>query len=160
MTGDESEPTPDLAARLDPLLRRRWLLVGVGNELRGDDAIGPRVARRLKAAGLPALEAGPAPENLTGPIRRYAPDVLILCDAAELGEAPGTVRLLGGDDIAIGGTSTHDPSLTMLLEYLQSHHAMEVRLLAIQPATRALGAELTPEVLRAEERLVEAMQPP
>lgn len=150
----EARGEASLAADLAPLLEKHWLLVGVGNELRGDDAIGPRVARRLKEAGGPALEAGPAPENLTGPIKRFAPDVLILCDAADIGQEPGSVRLLGGEDLAIGGTSTHDASLRMLLEYLQAHNPMEVWLLAIQPGSRALGADLTPAVLDAERRIV------
>lgn len=29
-----------------------WLLVGIGNELRGDDGVGPYIVRRLQAAGL------------------------------------------------------------------------------------------------------------
>ena len=45
-------------AGLADLMRRRWLLVGVGNELRGDDAFGPLLARALAEKGLPALDGG------------------------------------------------------------------------------------------------------
>ena len=141
----------DPRAALPPLLARRWLLVGIGNDLRGDDAFGPLLARRLRARGLPAIDAGMAPENVTGPIRRAAPEVLLLADATDLGEPVGTVRLLGAEELAEGGTSTHDPSLTMLLAYLEaeSEHPLEVRFLAAQAGTRALGAAPSPALAAA-----------
>ena len=147
--GDE----PDAA--LPPLLARRWLLVGIGNDLRGDDGFGPLLARRLLARGLPAIDAGMAPENVTGPIRRAAPEVLILADATDLGAPGGTVRLLAASDLAEGGTSTHDPSLTMLLSYLEAHSARppEVRILAAQAGSRALGDEPSPALVDALETL-------
>jgi len=37
-------------------MARRWLLVGYGNPLRGDDAAGQRVAETVAAWGWPALE--------------------------------------------------------------------------------------------------------
>ena len=148
------------SAALPDLLRRRWLLVGIGNDLRGDDAFGPLLARRLIARGLPAIDAGMAPENVTGPIRRAAPELLILADATDLGEPVGTVRLLKGEDLAEGGTSTHDPSLTMLLTYLEAQldEPPEVRFLAAQAGTRALGAEPSP-ALRDAVVAVDALFP-
>ena len=146
---------------LPPLFARHWLLVGIGNDLRGDDAFGPLLARRLLARGLPAIDAGMAPENVTGPIRRAAPEVLILADATDLGEPVGTVRLLRAGDLAEGGTSTHDPSLTMLLAYLeaQTEHAPEVCFLAAQAGTRDLGADPAPAVLAAV-AMLDALFPP
>jgi len=147
--------TPDaaLAAALLPLLARRWLLVGIGNELRGDDGFGPALAARVRAAGGPALDAGTAPENLTGPIRRARPEVLLLADAADLGAAPGTVRLLPPAALAEGGTGTHDPGLGMLVQFLQAELGCEVVVLAVQPATVAFGAQRSPAVRAAEQRL-------
>lgn len=147
----------DPATALPDLLHgRRWLLVGIGNDLRGDDAFGPLLARRLIAHGLPAIDAGMAPENVTGPIRRAAPELLVLADATDLGEPVGTVRLLRGEDLAEGGTSTHDASLAMLLAYLEAQmdEPPEVRFLAAQAGTRALGAEQTPELREALDALV------
>jgi len=152
----------DPSAALPNLLARRWLLVGIGNDLRGDDGFGPLLARRLLARGLPAIDAGQAPENVTGPIRRAAPEVLILADATDLGEPIGTVRLLAASDLAEGGTSTHDPSLTMLLAYLEaeSEHPPEVRFLAAQAGSRDLGAEPAPAVVDAVAMLEALFLPP
>ena len=38
------------------------------------------------------LSAGAAPENCTGLLRRFRPDLVLLVDAAEMGEAAGAVR--------------------------------------------------------------------
>ena len=152
-------PGEDPRTALPPLLARRWLLVGIGNDLRGDDGFGPLLARRLIARSLPAIDAGMAPENVTGPILRAAPEVLILADATDLGAAVGTVRLLAATDLAEGGTSTHDPSLTMLLAYLEAQREtrgeapLDVRLLAAQVGTRALGAEPSPALVEALDTL-------
>ena len=75
----------------------RSAVVGIGQELRGDDALGIEIARRLKplAEGRPdwlVIEAGPAPENFTGPLRRFAPQRIFLVDAALMDEQPGAIR--------------------------------------------------------------------
>ena len=66
--------TKALSARPDaPGRQRKVVLLGVGSELRGDDAVGIVIARRMEAlhlAGVQAMEGGTAPENLTGEIRR------------------------------------------------------------------------------------------
>ena len=137
---------------LAPLLERRWLLVGVGNELRGDDGFGPLLARVLKACALPALDGGPSPENVTGPILREAPEVLLLADAADFGGAPGELRLVDPADLETGSGSTHDPGFDLLLDYLGQNREMRVALIAVQPATLEFGAEMTPEVRAAVDR--------
>lgn len=149
-----------LVAALAPLLTRRWLLVGVGNELRADDAFGPRLARRILEAGGPAIDAGPSPENVTGAILRHAPEVLLLADAADLGEAPGTVRVLDVDALADGAGSTHDPGFGLLRSYLRERAPdLEVHLIAVQAAGRELGHPVHPAVLKAEERVAGILWP-
>ncbi|MBN2303967.1 MAG: hydrogenase 3 maturation endopeptidase HyCI, partial [Anaerolineae bacterium] len=72
----------------------RVALVGIGHELNGDDAAGLAVVRALLplAEGrdrVSLIDAGPAPENCTGPLRAFAPDLVLLIDAAQMGEEPG-----------------------------------------------------------------------
>ena len=47
-----------------------------------------RLPRSLVARGRPAFDAGISPETYTSPIVMYAPDVLTLADAVEMGEPP------------------------------------------------------------------------
>lgn len=143
---------------LASLLRRPWLLVGIGNDMRGDDAFGPLLARRLLAGGLPAIDAGMAPENVTGPMRRSDAEVLILADATDMGEPTGTVRMLRAEDLLRGGTSTHDPSLRLLLDFLTHERSFDVHVLVTQAGTRELGDPPSHEVLAAVYRLGAAFE--
>ncbi len=146
-----------LAAELAPLLARPWLLVGVGSDLRGDDAFGPLLARRLAAAGLPALDAGTSPESHTGPILRSGAEVLILADVGNLQAPAGTLRLLEPESVAAGGSSTHDPSLSLLIRFLSAQRPVTVRILAVAPTRRGLGHPPSPEVAAAIERAAAAL---
>jgi hydrogenase maturation protease HycI len=132
--------------------------LGIGNELNGDDAAGVQVARRLKARGgtegLLVFDAGLAPENFSGPLRRAQPALVLLVDAAEMGAQPGAVQPLDWRDAAGFGPSTHLQPLATLGEYLDSELGCRVLLLGIQPARLDFDAPLSPEVERAVEDVV------
>lgn len=145
-----------LADELAPLVARPWLLVGIGSDLRGDDAFGPLLARRLAEKGLPALDAGTSPESVTGPIVRSGAEVLIFADVGSLGAPAGTLRLLVPEDVAPGGTSTHDPSLRLLIAFLGARRPFTVRILAVEPLRRGLGNPPSREVVAALDRATEA----
>ncbi|MRR29117.1 hydrogenase 3 maturation endopeptidase HyCI, partial [bacterium] len=64
-------------------------MLGIGNELNGDDSAGNWVARklgkRLKAQpNLLVMDCGTLPENASGPLRRFGPRLILLIDAAYL----------------------------------------------------------------------------
>jgi hydrogenase 3 maturation protease len=130
----------------------RLAVLGVGNELRSDDAAGVLVVRRLlgpsgaNGAGKPGgsqaliLEGGIAPESQTGPLRRFQPDLALLVDAAQMNEPPGSVRCFGAADIAGITTSTHTLPLHLLCRYLAEELNAGVALIGIQPATTELQA--------------------
>ncbi len=138
-------------------------IVGVGNELNGDDAAGVEAARML----LPLLsgredvlviDGGPAPENITGALRRFAPEAVLLIDAADLGEPPGTTHWI--DFAAITGlsASTHTLPLSVLARYLVAELGCQVALLGIQPADLSLGAPLSIPVRAAVEAIVKTIR--
>jgi len=134
------------------------VVVGIGHDLRGDDAAGVLAARRLQGytigadvgathmLPLLAIDAGPAPENVTGAVRRFAPDLVLLVDAADLGEPPGTVRWLDWRETSGLSASTHALPLYVLAGYLVSELGCAVALLGIQPASTAFDAPPTPAV--------------
>jgi hydrogenase 3 maturation protease len=138
-------------------------VVGVGQEINGDDAAGVKVAQALlkrQRAGssdaprpapfsLLVVEAAHAPENCTGAIRRFAPDLVILVDAAEMGDPPGVVRWLDWREAAGLNTSTHTLPPSMVARYLATELSCEVALVGIQVHDTALGAPVSPAVRRA-----------
>jgi hydrogenase 3 maturation protease len=130
----------------------------VGAELRGDDAAGLLAAGKLKRslsakAKLPKTKVflgGTAPENLTGPIKAFRPSHVIVIDAAEMGQAPGSVRVIDPQTIADAGSfSTHNLPLNVLTEYLRTALDCRIVIVAIQPARWEWGQSCSPEVSAA-----------
>lgn len=133
----------------------------MGNEHRRDDAAGVLIARRLASLAsdnLLVLDAGHAPENATAALRRFAPDSVLLVDAAEMSEPPGTIRWVETADIAGMSASTHSLPLSMLAEYLRLELGCEVLLLGIQPASTDYGEGLSVEVEKAVGEVVVVMK--
>jgi hydrogenase 3 maturation protease len=95
------------------------------------------------------VEAAHAPENCTGAIRRFAPDLVILVDAAEMGDPPGTIRCLDWREAGGLDASTHTLSLSMTAKYLTAELACDVGVIGIQSQDTSLGAPVSSAVRRA-----------
>ena len=117
--------------------RRRQIVFGVGSVLRGDDAAGPLLVKKMEDApieGWAAVDGGQTPENDLGHLRRLSPKRLLLVDAAAMGLEPGTIRRLRGADVASQSfITTHTLPITYLLGELESL-CSEVTVLGIQPS--------------------------
>ena len=134
----------------------RTAILGVGNLFRCDDAAGMLAARGLRAKAFTAdsdrlliCEAGPAPENWTGTLREFAPDLVIFIDAADMGEEAGTVQWIPEERIDGMSASTHSLPLSMLAHYLTLELGCRVLFLGIQPASVDIGETVSEEVLQA-----------
>ncbi len=138
----------------------RLAILGVGQALRGDDGVGLAVVRGLRPYAHPNLllvEAAHAPENCTGQVRRFAPDLVLLVDAAQMDEPPGTIRWLDWRNCDGLSASTHTMPLSLLGEYFTAVLHCEVALIGIQPASLDLGETLSPEATAAAAQVVEAL---
>lgn len=124
------------------------LLLGIGHPRHGDDALGPVFARAFRHPAWRTVNAGVAPENFTGLVRRLHPDLLVLLDAADLGQPPGTLRRLEPAAIRTGDFGTHAGSIGRIADYL-AECAGRVVVLGIQPADLRPGARLSPPVRAA-----------
>jgi hydrogenase 3 maturation protease len=130
---------------------KRQAIVGVGHELRGDDAVGVAVIRELQqhypnSENILLVDAGAAPENITGVIRRFMPDTVLLIDAVDMKQAPGSIEWIDWHNIGEGAASTHTLSLHLFTDYMQSEFDCDVLLLGIQPAQTAFDSRLTASV--------------
>ncbi len=139
-------------------------LVGIGNSFRSDDAAGMLVVRLLSQHECAAdkghlliVEAGHAPENRTAELRAFAPDLVLLVDAAEMGKEPGAVEWISEDDIDGMSASTHSLPLSMLAKYLTLELDCQVSLLGIQPRANEVGEAVSAEVLQAVEEVVKGL---
>lgn len=155
-----SEQLAQKLATLSAALSRtpRLALLGIGNELNGDDAAGVLVVRALRAqlASRPHLlliEAGLAPEAFTGPLRRFAPDYVILIDAAMLDETPGTILLVDWRQTDGLSATTHTLPPSVLVEFIQHELGCPVELILIQPEDIEFDHPVTPPVHQAIQHL-------
>jgi hydrogenase maturation protease len=98
-------------------------------------------------------DAGLAPENFSGALRRFQADVVLLVDAAEMDRPPGSIAWLDWRDTRGFGPSTHLQPLATLAEYLEKDLGCTVGLLGIQPANLDFDQPLSPRVEKATLRL-------
>ena len=142
-------------------------ILGIGNELNGDDAAGVLAARALieqteeresrtgsRSSRLLIYEAGPAPENFTGPLRRFAPDAVFLIDAAEMDVPPGTVRLFDWSETSGMSASTHTLPPSVLGRFLTEELGCRVVLIGIQPGQLDFGKAVSPAVQAGVDEVV------
>ena len=73
-------------------MKAECLLIGIGNDFRGDDGVGLKVAHDLRARSLPHLKIVEHSGEGASLIDLLSEaDHVILCDAVSSGAAPGTV---------------------------------------------------------------------
>ncbi len=129
------------------------LLMGIGNELRGDDAIGIYVARNFKKEGWKVIVAGQVPEDFTSEIKKIKPDTFVMVDAALMGLEPGEVRRVPIDKIPSVAFSTHGMPLSFLISYLKDYVG-DVILIGIQPESMEFGEGISERVKKAGDALL------
>jgi len=123
-------------------------ILGIGNTLRSDDAIGSLLAGRIKdKVRFVVYDAGSSPENYLGKIIKDNPDTIIIIDAVDFGGQPGNLRLWEGSELkTVNLFSTHNASLALTINYLQSYMKVDIIILGIQPKLLAFGDSLSPEI--------------
>jgi hydrogenase 3 maturation protease len=134
-------------------LRGKVAIVGIGNVMRGDDGAGPELIGRLKDAQCMApdaklllIDAGEVPENYLSKIIEFNPDTILLIDAVDFQESPGSIKLVEQDEIINAGLSTHNSSLVLVINYLRNEIEANVLLLGIQPKGTGLMTGLSEPV--------------
>jgi hydrogenase maturation protease len=161
----------------------RTLVVGVGNDDRGDDGLGPLAARLLAdtlAGARPGVarpgDAGGGPEgpppnvevvpwtgDPLGLLDRWAGvDRLVLIDAVVSGAAPGTTRRFGPDApfARAAEASTHGLGLAEALALGRALGRLpeHIEVWGIEAVEFAAGAPLTPAVAEAVLALVDRLR--
>ncbi|HXY23116.1 MAG TPA: hydrogenase maturation protease [Candidatus Acidoferrum sp.] len=138
------------------------LVIGIGNELRGDDAAGIVVARRIQERHLPGLqvlehngEGASLMEAWTG-----AQSVFIV-DAVISGSAPGTIHRFDATRQPLPSqafqSSTHAFGLREAVEVARALNLLPARLViyGIEGKSFAAGEEISAELAQAATRVSE-----
>ena len=130
----------------------RIAVLGIGSELRADDAAGILVAKHLERSQNDKLKVfigHTAPENLSGEIRKYRPSHLIMIDTADIGKMPGEIIMFSPESAGGITFSTHKLPVKILAEYLQKDIDCKVTIVGIQPKILDFGKPISKEVKRS-----------
>jgi len=152
----------DVKSRLEEELKgaRNIVVLGIGNELKGDDSAGLLAAKELKnlSPKVHVFITGLMPENFVSPIKKIKPSHVILIDAASMGEKPGCIRIIDINKIKGATFSTHAQPLNLLCDYLKSHIGCNIIIIGIQPYNLSFGSNISEEVMKAVERLTKTLR--
>jgi len=137
------------------------LVLGIGNILLRDDGVGVHVVEALRTTDLPerveVVDGGTAGANLVDVIADR--ERLILIDAVDAGEEPGTIVRMDVDDLipADGPLSLHQFGIaeTIAMARQLGCAPKEMIFFGVQPGEVSPGLELTAAVARAVPRVVE-----
>jgi hydrogenase maturation protease len=139
------------------------LVIGCGNLLRGDDAVGPVLVRRLLELGLPpgmrVADGGTAGMDVA--FRMRGAGHVILVDAASTGSEPGTLFEVPGEELEdlppLAGINLHsfrwDHALAFGRWLLKDEYPRAVTVYLIEGEGWEFGAPLTPKVAQQMEAL-------
>jgi len=141
----------------------KLIILGIGNELRGDDALGPYFINLIESElkdsfnedkfttkkNIILINGGSAPENFTGLLKKEKPSHILIIDAALMDSNPGTIKCIQEDEIANINVSTHSMSLSYLIKYLKNDFDFELLFIGIEPFSMGLGEKLSPVIIKS-----------
>ena len=142
------------------------LVIGIGNELRGDDGAGVEVARRLRG---PARHAGIEVRELRGEPTRLLEawegcDAVVLVDTMRSGAPAGTIRRFDASREPLpvplrGSSSTHAFSLDQAIELGRALDRLPetVIVFAVEGRTFEAGSGLSEELEAMTQSLADAV---
>jgi len=130
------------------------LVIGIGNELRGDDGAGVQVARRLRAAAADDVEISIHQGEPAGLIETWrGRESAVIVDAMRSGVPPGTIRRIDASSDPLpgwlsGSSSTHALGLHEAIELARTLERLPARLIvyAVEGRCFETGAELSAAV--------------
>jgi len=143
----------------------RALILGLGNALMTDDALGVLAVEELQSryrfpAGVRVVDGGTLGLDLLPLLEGV--DRLLLVDALQMGAKPGAVFRLAGEEVPralASKLSVHQMGAQDLLALaeLRGHLPGELVVWGVQPRSVEVGLKLTPPVAAALDSLLEGI---
>jgi hydrogenase 3 maturation protease len=140
---------------------QRLAIMGIGNSLRGDDAVGTEIVKQLSGKTLnrvKVFDCGTVPENFIHELESFRPTHVLMIDAAKLETTAGEAKLIPPEKITGVALSTHSMPLSLLAGIIQQELKVKVILLGVQPENTAFGEGLSPKLQKAAEQVAENIE--
>lgn len=152
----------------------KLVILGIGNDIRGDDGLGPYIINRLfdlkedaddndlnNDSGLYLINAGSVPENFTGSIKKINPSHILIIDASLMNMKPGEINIVSKENIVNLSVSTHSMSLKYLIKYLEScegvNNDFKILFVGIEPESMDLSFDLSDSVKETCDDLIKVL---
>lgn len=155
----------------------KLVILGIGNDIRGDDGLGPYIINRLcdlKESGdlndidsigdidnIYLINAGSVPENFTGSIKKINPSHILIIDASLMNMKPGDINIVSKENIVNLSVSTHSMSLKYLIKYLEScegvNNDFKILFVGIEPKSMDLSFDLSDVVKETCDDLIKVL---
>ena len=127
------------------------LVMCIGNEMNGDDGIGPYIAENFpNVEDFKVVNCEMVPENFVYMAKDA--DRVIIIDAVDMGLMAGEVRIIPPDKIKGYHFSTHSLPLSIITDYIK-RYTKDIILIGIQP--KKLYGEMCEEVKKAGEKVID-----
>lgn len=151
----------------DPRTAVRTLVIGCGNVLRGDDAVGPELVRRLRERGLPpdvqCADVGTG--GMDAALLMRGAEEVFLVDACRSDSEPGSIFEVPGSDVERlpppSGIDLHsfrwDHAIAFGRWLLREDYPARVTACLVEAASFEPGATLSPAVDRAVDALADRL---
>ena len=136
------------------------VVIGMGNELRADDAVGLHVIRLLKPQTthrLQVFEGHMTPEAFLKPACDFHPTHVLIVDAAEIHTTPGRWKIISSYELEEGLFTTHAIPATEVAAEFQRRCGAKVAFLGIQPKRRDILLSLSIECQRAAQEIADSI---
>jgi len=135
---------------------KRIVVLGIGSELRADDAAGLIVAeelKKIKNLKLKVFLGSTAPENFTGEIIKFKPTHILIVDSVDTDQKPGFILLINPDEVGGVSFSTHMLPVKMMVDYLLASLECEIIIIGIQPKILLFGETISKEVKKSTKQI-------
>lgn len=136
-------------------IKGKILIAGIGNPLRGDDAVGSYIVKELSNRKINAIliDCEEQPERFIEKIIQKQPDTVIFIDAFHMKQQPGSVAFLKEEDLQSIGISNHQTNLKMCIKYIKSRIKTNILIIGIQPENTEFGKPMSEKILNTTEIL-------
>ncbi|GAB5046109.1 hydrogenase 3 maturation endopeptidase HyCI [Thermodesulfovibrio sp. TK110] len=136
-------------------IKGKVLIAGIGNPLRGDDAIGSYIVKALNNEKINAtlIDCEDQTERFIDKIIQHKPDTVIFIDAVYMNHEPGSVVFLKEENLHHTGVSSHQSNLKMCIEYIKSKIKTQIFIIGIKPENTDFGKPVSEKVLSVAEIL-------
>ncbi|WGI17194.1 hydrogenase 3 maturation endopeptidase HyCI [Methanonatronarchaeum sp. AMET-Sl] len=137
--------------------KQKIILCGIGNDIKGDDAVGPYITNQVKETNrIKTIDCGKNPENHIKKIVTKKPDLLLLIDSTKFGGEPGDIVITKPSEIEKTTITSHRMPLPIFIEILNERiKNLETILIGIQPQQIVLGKKMSKPVKQTAENIIE-----